>query len=99
EIGLARVRALHVNDSRAPFASHRDMHARLGEGTIPLEGMQAFLRDPRLAHMTALLETPLPTLPNKQVDWQTERTLMARARALAGLTAPPAPGDQSLTTG
>jgi deoxyribonuclease-4 len=87
-IGLARVRALHVNDSREPLASHRDVHARLGEGTIPLVGMQAFLCDPRLTHTTALLETPLPTLPNKQVDWQTEREIFQRARALAGLPTP-----------
>ncbi len=86
-LGLARVYALHVNDSREGLASHRDVHARLGEGTIPLAGLQAFLRDPRLAHTTALMETPLPTLPDKQVDWTTERMFMLRARELAGLSA------------
>jgi deoxyribonuclease-4 len=84
-LGLARVYALHVNDSREGLASHRDVHARIGEGTIPLAGLQAFLRDPRLAHTTALMETPLPTLPDKQVDWEAERGFMLRARELAGL--------------
>ena len=87
-LGLARVYALHVNDSREGLASHRDVHARIGEGTIPLDGLQAFLRDPRLAHTIALMETPLLTLPDKQVDWEAERGFMTRARALAGLATP-----------
>lgn len=91
-LGLARVWALHVNDSREPLASHRDVHARLGEGTIPLAGLGAFLRDPRLAQTVALMETPLPTLPNKQVDWDAEQVFMRQARDLAGLTTT-LPGD------
>ena len=83
-IGLQRVRALHVNDSRWPLGSHRDEHARLGAGTIPLAGMQAFLRSPHLAHTTALLETPIPTQSNGETDWLAERAFMVHARELAG---------------
>ncbi|HET9109584.1 MAG TPA: deoxyribonuclease IV [Ktedonobacterales bacterium] len=57
--GLERVHVVHLNDSRATLASHRDHHARLGEGTIPLAGLAAFLRIPQLAHTTLILETPL----------------------------------------
>jgi hypothetical protein len=56
---LGRVHVIHLNDSRGALTSHRDHHARLGEGTIPLEGLAAFLRTPQLAHTTTILETPL----------------------------------------
>jgi len=56
--GLKRVHVVHLNDSHGALASHRDHHARLGEGTIPLEGLAAFLRTPQLAHTTTILETP-----------------------------------------
>lgn len=57
--GLRRVHVIHLNDSRGTLASHRDHHARLGEGTIPLEGLAAFLRNAAVAHVTTILETPL----------------------------------------
>src|SRR5487761_1936751 len=56
--GLEHVHVIHLNDSRGAFGSHRDHHARLGEGTIPLEGLSAFLRAPALAQTTVILETP-----------------------------------------
>ncbi|MGZ3673902.1 MAG: hypothetical protein ACXVCO_06295, partial [Ktedonobacterales bacterium] len=61
----------------------------IGEGIIPLEGLETFLRSPRLAHTTALLETPIAELANGQPDWAADREHMARARALAGLAMPP----------
>lgn len=57
-VGLDRVGCLHVNDSRDEFASHRDRHANLGEGLIGEEGIAAFLSDPRLQDLPALLEVP-----------------------------------------
>jgi hypothetical protein len=47
-IGLDRLRALHVNDSKMPFASRRDRHANVGEGEIGTK-MGAFLGCPRAA--------------------------------------------------
>jgi hypothetical protein len=52
------VQVVHLNDSRGGLASHRDHHARLGEGTIPLTGLADFLRMPSVAHTTVILETP-----------------------------------------
>lgn len=88
-LGLGRVSVLHVNDARAAFASHRDIHARLGEGTIGLEGMAAFLQAPGLLHTTALLETPYCETEAGEHDWEAERAHLARACALAGRGAPP----------
>jgi deoxyribonuclease-4 len=89
-LGLARVPVLHVNDARAGLGAHLDRHARLGEGEIALDGLGAFLRDPRLAHAAALLETPIPELESGQQDWAAEREHMAKARTLAGLPMPQA---------
>src|SRR5262249_17746503 len=88
-IGLARVPVLHVNDAREALGSHRDIHARLGEGQIPIEGMRTFLRQPGLAHTTALLETPIPELAPGKSDWEKERAFMLQAREIAGLPLPP----------
>jgi deoxyribonuclease-4 len=91
-IGLDRMPVLHVNDAREMCGSHRDIHARIGEGMIPVEGLSAFLRDPRVAHTTGILETPIPTLADDEPDWAAERAHMELARRVAGL-AMPAPED------
>jgi deoxyribonuclease IV len=58
-IGLDRLRCLHVNDAGAPFASNRDRHASLGEGTIG-DGMATFLGHPAFQDLAAILETAGP---------------------------------------
>ena len=89
-IGLDRVPVVQVNDAREACGSHRDIHARIGEGMIPLEGLAAFLRDPRLAHAVGILETPIPTLADddNEPDWDAERAHMELARSVAGLPMP-----------
>jgi deoxyribonuclease IV len=56
-IGLDRLRALHINDSAAPFASNRDRHANVLEGELG-EGMGAFLAHPAFQHLSCYLEVP-----------------------------------------
>ncbi|MDX6553088.1 MAG: deoxyribonuclease, partial [Gaiellales bacterium] len=56
-IGLDKLRALHVNDSKMPFGSNRDRHANVGTGEIG-EGLAVMLGHPRLQHLPALAETP-----------------------------------------
>jgi deoxyribonuclease-4 len=55
EIGLHRLRALHVNDSAMPLGSNRDRHANIGEGLIG-EGLGTFLAQPEFQHLSAYLE-------------------------------------------
>jgi deoxyribonuclease-4 len=55
-IGLARLKALHINDSAVELGSNRDRHANVGEGLIG-ERLSAFLGRPRLQELPALLET------------------------------------------
>lgn len=56
EIGLDRLRALHVNDSAMPLGSNRDRHANIGEGLIG-ERLGEFLSHPAFQHLSAYLET------------------------------------------
>jgi deoxyribonuclease-4 len=57
EIGLDRLRALHVNDSAAPLGSNRDRHANIGDGLIGKK-LSVFLRHPKLQGLPAVLEVP-----------------------------------------
>lgn len=57
-IGLQRLCALHINDSKNPPGSHKDRHAKIGEGEIGLEAIAAFLNHPKLKGLPCILETP-----------------------------------------
>ena len=57
-IGLDRLRAVHLNDSMNPRGSHKDRHARIGEGTIGLEALVRVINHPRLRRLPFILETP-----------------------------------------
>jgi len=58
-VGLDRLRALHVNDSKAPLGSNRDRHENIGDGLIG-EKLGVFLGNPRLQGLPAVLETAGP---------------------------------------
>ena len=57
-IGLDRLKALHVNDSKNPFSSHKDRHACLGEGSLGIETFRAIVNHPVLKKLPMILETP-----------------------------------------
>jgi deoxyribonuclease-4 len=57
QIGLDRLRALHINDARDPLGSNRDRHANIGEGTIGNK-LGVFLSHPKLQGLPAFLEVP-----------------------------------------
>jgi deoxyribonuclease-4 len=58
EVGLDRLRSLHVNDSKTPLGSNRDRHAVPGDGEIGAEGCAAFLTEPAFEGLPALFEGP-----------------------------------------
>ena len=58
-IGLSRLHAVHLNDSMMPFASNKDRHACIGEGSIGLEAICRIINHPLLKHLPFYLETPL----------------------------------------
>lgn len=57
-VGLDRLHAIHMNDSKNPFESHKDRHEKIGEGSIGLSAMKAIINNPRLKHLPIFLETP-----------------------------------------
>ena len=57
-LGLDRLKAIHLNDSKNPPGSRKDRHACLGEGTIGLEALTRIVRHPALKHLPFCLETP-----------------------------------------
>lgn len=57
-IGLDRLKAIHMNDSKNPFASHKDRHEKIGEGSIGLQAMVNIINHPKLQGIPVLLETP-----------------------------------------
>lgn len=57
-IGLERLKAVHLNDSMMPFASHKDRHEKIGRGTIGLEAIIKITKHPRLKSLPFILETP-----------------------------------------
>jgi len=57
-VGLARLKAIHLNDSRKPLGSRVDRHAHIGQGEIGEAAFERVMRDRRLVKIPKLLETP-----------------------------------------
>ena len=73
-IGLDRLCALHLNDSKNPFASHKDRHELLGEGSLGLETFRTIVNHPALKGKPMILETPTE-LPGYQKEIAILRSL------------------------
>ena len=57
-IGIGRLKAVHLNDTMNPLGSHKDRHAKIGEGHIGLAAMENIINHPLLREMPFYLETP-----------------------------------------
>ena len=57
-IGLDRLKAIHLNDSKNPAGARKDRHERIGEGCIGLEALTRVVRHPALKDLPFCLETP-----------------------------------------
>ncbi len=57
-LGLERLRVWHLNDSKTPFASHRDRHELIAEGSLGEPPFRRIMTDPRFARTVRILETP-----------------------------------------
>ena len=78
-VGLARLKALHLNDSKKGLGSRVDRHEHIGAGAIGLEGFRQLLNDPRLAQLPMYLETEKGTNESGE-DWD-----VVNLRKLRGL--------------
>lgn len=57
-IGLDRLKAIHLNDSKNPFESHKDRHEKIGEGSLGIEAISRIINHPVLRDLPFYLETP-----------------------------------------
>ena len=56
-VGLRRILAVHLNDSKKPLGCRVDRHEHIGKGAIGLTAFRCLLNDPRLRHVPMVLET------------------------------------------
>ncbi|MBR3317602.1 MAG: deoxyribonuclease IV [Atopobiaceae bacterium] len=75
-IGLGRLKALHLNDSKNPRGSHKDRHEKIGKGHLGMDAFAAVVTNPRICELPMILETP-----NELEGYAAE---IAQLRALAG---------------
>lgn len=75
-VGLERLKALHLNDSKNPFASHKDRHECIGRGSLGLKTFQNIINHPKLADKPMILETP-NELPGYQAEIELLRGMEA----------------------
>ncbi|MGN0964789.1 MAG: deoxyribonuclease IV [Dysosmobacter sp.] len=73
-IGLDRLKAIHLNDSKNPTGSRKDRHEKIGQGCIGLEALTRVVRHPALRDLPFCLETP-----NELPGYQAEIALMRQA--------------------
>ena len=57
-IGLERLYAIHLNDSKNPFESHKDRHEKIGDGSLGIEAITRIINHPKLRNLPFFLETP-----------------------------------------
>ncbi|MHB1224423.1 MAG: deoxyribonuclease IV [Gemmatimonadaceae bacterium] len=85
-VGLHRLRMLHLNDSKTPFASRKDRHELIGEGSLGESPFQRIMTDSRLATVARVIETP------KLEPEVTDRLMLERLRGYASAGAGTATG-------
>ncbi len=78
EIGLSHLKCLHLNDSKAAPGSHLDRHEWIAEGQIGAAAFRRIMRDPRLASVIKIIETPKADDPVRH-----DRRMLRRLRAYA----------------
>jgi deoxyribonuclease-4 len=81
-VGLDRVKAFHLNDSKTPAGSRVDRHAEIGDGYLGLLPFWRLVNDPRFARIPGVLETPSgpDKLPSFKRNLQRLRALIGAAR-------------------
>ncbi|AMP21337.1 endonuclease IV [endosymbiont 'TC1' of Trimyema compressum] len=70
-IGIDKVKAIHLNDSKNPLGAHKDRHERIGEGTLGIDTIYNIITHPFLKDKPFYLETP-----NEEVGYKSEISLL-----------------------
>ena len=69
------MKAIHLNDTKNPFASHKDRHEKLGQGFLGLDALVGIINHPKLRDLPFYLETP-----NELDGYAMEIALMKKKR-------------------
>ncbi|KAJ5872102.1 Endodeoxyribonuclease IV [Penicillium soppii] len=93
-IGIKFLRALHLNDSKAPRGSKRDLHANIGTGFLGLRAFHNVMNEPRFEDLPMVLETPIDRVPGKDdaEGSDSETAKKPKKGPKAGAAAVPNPG-------
>lgn len=83
-VGFQYLRAVHMNDSKAPFASHRDLHANIGIGFLGLRSFHNIVNDSRFEGLPLILETPLEAQDENGVQLKDDK---GKSKADSGIWA------------
>lgn len=77
-VGVDRLAAFHMNDSKKPLGSRVDRHAGIGQGEIGVTAFRRLVNDPRFAHLGMLLETPKQSDTTDADPWDRENLRVLR---------------------
>jgi len=79
-VGIDRIRAFHLNDSKREFGSRVDRHAHIGKGHLGRDAFRNILNDPHFARLPMYLETPKGVVNGRSLDAQNLATLRRLAK-------------------
>jgi len=94
-VGMRYLRALHLNDSKAPFGSHRDLHQNIGLGFLGLRAFHNVMNEPRFEGLPMVLETPIDHKDEQTGKDVEDKQVWAREiKMLEGLIGMDADGEE-----
>ena len=97
-VGMKYLCALHLNDSKAPFRSHRDLHQNIGLGFLGLRAFHNVMNEPRFEGLPMVLETPIDHKDEETGKDVEDKGVWAREiKMLEGLIGVDAEGDEFKT--
>ena len=67
-VGIEKLKAMHINDSKIDLGSRKDRHEQIGEGLLGIETFKNVMKDKRLEGIPMILETPDPALWKKEIE-------------------------------
>lgn len=96
EIGLKYLKALHINDSKAPISSNKDLHANIGTGFLGLRSFHNLVNEPRLWGLPMVLETPIDVKNEQGKDVQDHGIYAREIKLLESLVGMDTESDEFL---
>lgn len=93
-VGMKYLCALHLNDSKAPFSSHRDLHQNIGLGFLGLRAFHNVMNEPRFEGLPMVLETPIDHKDETGKDVEDKGVWAKEIKMLEGMIGVDADGDE-----